>query len=955
MSSFFPLPVQQPRGLLRRGLSVALATLACAFLFILRSHGQTASDGVWDPSTEPTVVDIIVLYTPKAVAAQGDEEGLRRSIRAAIDSANYSYAKSLIGVRLNPLLIGLHSTWTESGDMLTDIKAMYSDSKIATLRSDYKADLVYLVIESDANFYGGGAALLSDPKGQPNSCMSTMRRTVFIGNSRWAEHAGLTLMHETGHFLGAGHDVKHGYPTIFQDTKALFPYSNGHRFEAGGVLYRTAMAYDPGIQLNLFSNPNLKFAGVPLGVVAGQPGESDNAQTMNRAAPIVAAYRAALSRIGFVMSSLSVTEGEGSVTVPLQRIGDLKTSTRVIVAFNGNSTAKVGQDYTRPASLTVNFGTNQAMAELVIPILDDDLIEGDKTLRLTLGGVSGNHGLNAESECVITIHDNEPAISLSQSSVSLPENSGSAEVTVKFSGPLAEGETHEVDLTIGIEGDTATPGTDFEVTPARLTFTASNRSQTLQLHALPDSLPEKDEFARISIGNALLRVDILDVSRPGSLLPVAAPNGTVIALSALPSGGVLIAGDFTQVGGVRRTGLARLRSDGSVSAYFVPPELVSAPFELPEIPPAKILCLTPLSTGNWMAGGFIGLADGKPARNLVRIKPDGRLDPTFQHPGFDGAVWTVAEQSDGRLLVGGTFEHVGDRPIQGLARLNADGSFDSTFHLEPGVQGTALAVAGIALLGDGHLLIGGGSITNYNHSAAKNLFRLNPDGSLDTTFPLLKTGAKTIILSATALPDGRSYVGGFFESVGGRPIRRLVRLSPDGSIDPTFTPPQPNGEIINLKPLPNGQLLVAGGFTVVAGANRRFVALLNEDGTLDESFDLGRGAGDHVWAIAPGGDGSLYLGGAFKSFNGQPAPYLARLRLPPIAGAFARVTASEEGSFKARVLGLPGATYPVEASADLEHWTPAGEVRLEGYDTQTQFVTPTGEGFRYFRLKPPVH
>ena len=158
------------------------------------TRAQSIPPGVWDPATPPTEVDIIILYTPRALAAQGDEEALRRSIQAAIDSANYSYAKSLIGVRLNPVLIALHSTWVENGDMAKDLGAMYSDARISTLRSDYKADFVYLVIESDASFAGGGAALLGNPQGEPNQCMRIMRRTVFVGNPRWAEYAGLTLM-----------------------------------------------------------------------------------------------------------------------------------------------------------------------------------------------------------------------------------------------------------------------------------------------------------------------------------------------------------------------------------------------------------------------------------------------------------------------------------------------------------------------------------------------------------------------------------------------------------------------------------------------------------------------------------------------------------------------------------------------------------------------------------------
>ncbi len=154
--------------------------------------------------------------------------------------------------------------------------------------------------------------------------------------------------------------------------------------------------------------------------------------------------------------------------------------------------------------------------------------------------------------------------------------------------------------------------------------------------------------------------------------------------------------------------------------------------------------------------------------------------------------------------------------------------------------------------------------------------------------------------------------------------------------------------------MPNEQLLVAGGFTTIRGAERRFVALLNRDGTLDESFDLGHGAGDHVWTMAACGDGSLYLGGAFKTFNGQLAPYLARLRLPQIAGSFARVAESSVGQFSAEILGLPGARYEIESSANLQDWSPAGEVHVDGLGNSKEFTAPSSDNARFFRLKSPM-
>lgn len=909
-----------------------------------------AGDGLWDPTTPPTEIDMMVVYTPRALATHGDEASLRRGIQKMMDNATRSYTNSLIGVRLNPVFIGLHPTWVESGNMLTDFNAMFADSRITDWRNAYKADLVCLVIEFDANDYGGAATLLSDPQGDPNRCMAIMRRGVFIGNPRWAEHASLSLTHEVGHILGAGHDREHGYPSAWQGTKAAFPYSNGHRFEAGGVTYRTAMAYDPGIQLGLFSNPNLTFDGVPLGVPIGQPDEADNAQTLNRIAPKVAAYRVALSRIGFAQTELRVGEGDASVTVQLQRTGDLNTSTRVTVSFDTTSPARPTVDYLRPVNTVVVFGTNQATAELTIPIVQDDLVEGDELLRLTLINPLGNHGLALQSSCTLTIRDDEAAYAVSPSTLALPETGGTAEVSVEFTGPLKEGAVQELALVIGQDGDTATAGTDFTVTPARLIFTAQNRRQTFEVRAVADDLDEADETVRIGVGNAVVNLRLLDDDRPGSARPVAAPNGNVIAVKALAGGGALVTGDFTEVSGVRRTAVARLRADGTLDPDFNPPELVSSRVQSFAVPPAKVVCATPLANGDWILGGFLGLADGRPVRNLVRLKPDGRLDTSFNHPGFDSAVFTVAEQPDGRLLVGGTFDHVGQQNLRGLVRLKPDGSIDPSFRLEPGMEGVVVAGMTVGVLPDGRILVGG-FIGKYNGQTTRNLIRLNPDGSLDTTFPVLAGGASTIPVCLAVLPNGRAYVGGYFESIGGRPTRRLARLNADGSVDPTFRAPQPNGQVMDLQPLPNGQLLVGGAFTNLAGVNRRFAALLNEDGSLDQGFDLGRGAGDHVWCLAAGSDGSLHLGGAFLSFNDHPAPHLARLRLPSIAGAFAGMRPGSPDSLEARVRGLPGARYAIESSPDLQAWEPAGAITVPQAGTTEAIRLPGAANHHFFRLR----
>lgn len=941
----------QPGAKVVRGLS--LGWLALQLLGAAPETFAEPVDGFWDPATELTSIDIIVLYTPAAAAAQGDEEALKQDILKVVGNANRSLTNSRVGVCLNPVYIGKLNGFVETGSIMSDwdvIAGITGDLRGRNLREDYKADLVYLVVEPESFGYQGGAGW-PGPGGDASTGYSVMRRTVMAGVARFGEYGGITFIHETGHLLGAGHDIEHGYPSpLFQPSPAAFTYANGHRFQIDGVTYRDVMAYDPGIQVALFSNPNQTFLGVPTGIAAGQPGEADAAQTLNRLGPLVAKYRTALSRIGFAEPIYDVGEGEGSVIVRLRREGDLNTSTRVTVNFDRASPAKADMDYTRPAIIIVAFATNQQVAEMAIPILPDTLAEGDETLQLTLSTVQGNHGLSSNSQGLVIIHDDEDAFNITPAKVSIPETGGVTELDVAFTGSLGPGEIKEFDLSLGPAGDTATPGIDVQISTNRLSFDARVRHQRVRVTALPDGTAEADETLRLNIGKAAATIRVLDDDRPGALLPTAEANDTIGALAALPGGGVLVAGAFTEIQGVRRTGVARLQADGSLDATFNPPSLTSAREESPMVPPARINCLTRIAGNRWLVGGYVGLANGQPAANLICLKDTGEIDPEFRHPGFDGGVWAALELNDGKLLIAGAFDHVGGQNLRGFVRLNANGSLDSTFKLAPGLDGSVAIGASLAKLPDGRILLGG-QFEKFNGEVAKDLIRLNPDGTMDQTFPLLASGASALVTSLAVLPDGTTYAAGFFEQIGGRGYQRLARLKPDGSFDSTFRAPNPNGEVYQVLPLPNRQLVVVGTFTVIANTPRRFVALLNSDGTVDNTFDLGQGAGDHVWAVSAGADGSLYLGGILKSFNEQPASRLARLRLPPIPGRFLGTSLVPDGTWRTRVWGWPGARYEMQGSLDFRDWKPVAEVRIDNLNDTSTFSVPATRQSGFYRFK----
>src|SRR6185295_4675644 len=96
--------------------------------------------------------------------------------------------------------------------------------------------------------------------------------------------------------------------------------------------------------------------------------------------------------------------------------------------------------------------------------------------------------------------------------------------------------------------------------------------------------------------------------------------------------------------------------------------------------------------------------------------------------------------------------------------------------------------------------------------------------------------------------NGAILIGGQFTSVGGLARSNLVRLNPNGSIDPTFVPPTSLGAlpVLQLLPLPDGKM-------IVVSRSLRLVRL-NADGTLDESFIISALPGEaERAALAPNG------------------------------------------------------------------------------------------------------
>lgn len=919
-----------------------------------------------DTLPEPTVVDVLFLYTPQAVSGEGNEEGIHRRVLEAVAETNFCLTNSLINVQIHPVWIGLIN-YPESGDMGQDLTRLANGSggleNAHTLRSLYKADLVCLITELENAGVGGWARDATPPRGNQATGFTVVRRKLLGQRST-------LLAHELGHLLGCDHDREHAGDLNSNFFRTRKPYIFGHRFEVEGVTYRDVMAYDPGIEVPYFSNPRLDLDGVRMGVPEGEALPADGARTINETAPYVARYRTALSRVAFASARFVTSEDAGPVTVLLTRTGDLTTGTRVTVRINPGGSATEGQDYVRPASLQVEFAPDQAAAELLIDILPDDLEEGEEQIRLGFSAVVGNHGLGQQSGAEVIILDAgiPPAfadLAFPEGPLSVPESAGEARIPVRL-----EGAAPDEPLTLPyrtVEGS-ARAGQDFTARSGALNTAGGVTEWAIAVPLLPHPEPGPDRTFALVVGTRTNTVRIVDEQRRGALVASLGRDLTVdggINSQVRADGHILVWGDFTRLGGVDRTAIALLHPDGSVDESFVPPEILRGHRPMEGLGTgagawggAWISTVQPQPDGRLLLAGTFSRVNGQRRSNLIRLHPDGSLDEAFgRELVFDGNVNTLALQPDGRILVGGSFEHINGRRRPFIARLLPDGTADDSFQPNGGPTSTwTVWINAMAVLPDGGILIGG-NFDRVDGLPILNLARLKPDGILDPAFRP-RSGVSGPVERIRLQPDGRIVICGFFDTAGGRTSRRLARLNADGSGDFTFRPPNPYGDVSDVVSLPDGRILVSGAFTTVANQPRRFLALLNADGTLDSDFDPGIGtdtfAGMYFGWGEPASilaDGTLHLSGAFQRYNGLPAPNLLRIRLGDVLPSLAGARRVPEG-LTITVHGLPGGVYPIEATTDFTTWHRMGEVRLEGYDHAVPFGTPRSEPQQFYRARP---
>jgi hypothetical protein len=225
--------------------------------------------------------------------------------------------------------------------------------------------------------------------------------------------------------------------------------------------------------------------------------------------------------------------------------------------------------------------------------------------------------------------------------------------------------------------------------------------------------------------------------------------------------------------------------------------------------------------------------------------------------------------------VGGTFTALGSTARNRLAAVDVStGAVDSAF--DPSANN---AVYALATSSDGGRVYAGGLLSSVNGTSRDRLAAI--DASTGEVDPSWNPKANSTVTSLALSPDGRRvYAGGGFTRVGSTTRNRLASIdATTGAVDGQWN--AGTNDIVRSLAVSGNSVYVGGDFTAVTAPNTpttgesrtRLARVDGATGALDSSWKPT--ADNSVLSFYPSSDGSsVYVGGAFRTINGQPRPYL---------------------------------------------------------------------------------
>ena len=210
---------------------------------------------------------------------------------------------------------------------------------------------------------------------------------------------------------------------------------------------------------------------------------------------------ASMPAVSFETAAVLVAEAAGSVTLTLQLSGAAPSALSVPVTATAG-TATAGEDYTAlAADAMVTFATGSTTQTVNVPIINDDVPEGEETFTVAFGTLPSGVPSGTPDSVTVTITDDDaPSVSFTTGTVSAGEGDGTVEVSVQLNASPSS----ELTIPVTTVNNTALVPGDYTALSTNVTF-ASGASgaalmQTVSVAIIDDSAAENDETFTVAFG-----------------------------------------------------------------------------------------------------------------------------------------------------------------------------------------------------------------------------------------------------------------------------------------------------------------------------------------------------------------------------------------------------------------------------------------------------------------------
>lgn len=183
-----------------------------------------------------------------------------------------------------------------------------------------------------------------------------------------------------------------------------------------------------------------------------------------------------------------------------------------------------------------------------------------------------------------------------------------------------------------------------------------------------------------------------------------------------------------------------------------------------------------LNDGRVVIVGSFSSFNGRPAKNIICIKPNGEVDNTFAPGGTDKEIiWVTYNPTTDKIAFAGAFTQFAGASSNGVALMNGNGTVDQTFqfaNVKDGIPSFAYPLT------NGRVFVQG-SFMKYNNVDRSGLLILEANGAAKQEYNNLGRliGIVTTLVETTSsLGNPAILLGGSILSVDGKSVGNIVKI-----------------------------------------------------------------------------------------------------------------------------------------------------------------------------------